>query len=59
VVRAEDRAEAANRSLSEIAGVLGVSTAPASKFRRGLRVPASRHWAVLSDLVDNPTRKSG
>lgn len=39
--------------LTEIAGALGASTSSASKFRRVLRVPASRHWAVLSDLVDN------
>jgi hypothetical protein len=38
-------------SLIEIAGALGVSTSSASKFRRGLRVPAPRHWNLLSDLV--------
>ena len=40
-------------SLIEIAGALGVSTSSASKFRRGLRVPSPRHWAVLSDLVSD------
>ncbi len=38
-------------SLQEIAGALGVSTSSASKFRRGLRVPAPRHWTVLGTLV--------
>jgi CRISPR-associated endonuclease Cas1 len=38
-------------SLTEIAGALGVSTSSASKFRRGLRVPAPRHWIVLAQLV--------
>ena len=41
----------ASLSLIEISGVLGVSTSSASKFRRGLRVPAPRHWKVLSELV--------
>jgi CRISPR-associated endonuclease Cas1 len=40
-------------SLTEIAGALGVSTSSASKFRRGLRVPAPRHWRVLSELVSD------
>jgi len=35
----------------EIAGALGVSTSSASKFRRGLQVPAPRHWATLRHLV--------
>jgi hypothetical protein len=39
-------------SLTEIAGALGVSTSSASKFRRGLRVPAPRHWAMLAALTD-------
>jgi CRISPR-associated endonuclease Cas1 len=45
-------------SLTEIAGVLGVSTSSASKFRRGLRVPAPRHWGTLADLlgIDRPIR---
>ena len=38
-------------SLIEIAGALGVSTSSASKFRRGLRVPAPRHWSTLAQLV--------
>jgi hypothetical protein len=38
-------------SLIEIAGALGVSTSSASKFRRGLRVPAPRHWQTLSELL--------
>jgi CRISPR-associated endonuclease Cas1 len=38
-------------SLTEIAGALGVSTSSASKFRRGLRVAAPRHWSVLAGLV--------
>jgi hypothetical protein len=38
-------------SLTEIAGALGVSSSSASKFRRGLRVPAARHWQVLLNLV--------
>jgi hypothetical protein len=38
-------------SLTEIAGALGVSTSSASKFRRGLRVPASRHWEALAQFV--------
>jgi hypothetical protein len=46
-------------SLTEIAGALGVSTSSASKFRRGLRVPAPRHWAALSDLVDDRDHESG
>lgn len=41
----------AELSLIEIAGALGVSTSSASKFRRGLRVPAPRHWATLAELV--------
>jgi CRISPR-associated endonuclease Cas1 len=45
----------ANLSLTEIAGALGVSTSSASKFRRGLRVPASRHWKTLAQLVGVPT----
>ncbi len=47
-------------SLVEIAGALGVSTSSASKFRRGLRVPAPRHWTVLAQLAGvetaNPKR---
>lgn len=46
-------------SLVEIAGTLGVSTSSASKFRPGLRVLASRHWAVLTDLVSSQTPESG
>jgi hypothetical protein len=46
-------------SLVEIAGTLGVSTSSASKFRPGLRVLASRHWAVLADLVSSQTSESG
>ena len=42
----------ADLSLTEIAGALGVSTSSASKFRRGLRVPAPRHWKVLAQLVN-------
>ena len=42
----------AGLSLTEIAGALGVSTSSASKFRRGFRVPAPRHWATLAELVD-------
>jgi hypothetical protein len=38
-------------SVTEIAGALGVSTSSASKFRRGLRVPAPRHWLALAGLV--------
>jgi len=38
-------------SLTEIARALGVSTSSASKFRRGLRVPAPRHWSTLAQLV--------
>ena len=38
-------------SLTEIAGALGVSTSSASKFRRGLRVPALRHSSVLADVL--------
>jgi CRISPR-associated endonuclease Cas1 len=49
----------AQLSLTEIAGALGVSTSSASKFRRGLRVPAPRHWAVLSDLVSDRAHESG
>ena len=41
----------AGLSLTEIAGARGVSTSSASKFRRGLRVPAARHWTVLAGLV--------
>jgi len=41
----------ADLSLIEIAGALGVSTSSASKFWRGLRVPAPRHWAALARLV--------
>jgi CRISPR-associated endonuclease Cas1 len=41
----------ATLSLTEIAGALGVSTSSASKFRRGLRVPAPRHWTALAGLV--------
>ncbi|MGO9150536.1 MAG: hypothetical protein ACLP1E_15860 [Acidimicrobiales bacterium] len=41
----------AELSLKEIAGALGVSTSSASKFRRGLRVPAPRHWRSLAELV--------
>jgi hypothetical protein len=41
----------AGLSLTEIAGALGVSTSSASKFRRGLRVAAPRHWSVLAGLV--------
>jgi hypothetical protein len=48
----------ADLSLIEIAGALGVSTSSASKFRRGLRVPAPRHWAVLSELVSNQDQES-
>jgi CRISPR-associated endonuclease Cas1 len=44
----------ASLSLTEIAGVLGVSTSSASKFRRGLRVPAPRHWLVLAELLSVP-----
>jgi hypothetical protein len=46
----------ADLSLTEIAGALGVSTSSASKFRRGLRVPASRHWPALTSLVDDLRR---
>ena len=45
-------------SLIEIAGALGVSTSSASKFRRGLRVPAPRHWAALAGLVSIGTDRS-
>jgi hypothetical protein len=47
-------------SLTEIAGALGVSTSSASKFRRGLRVPAPRHWTKLADLtgVDRESARS-
>jgi CRISPR-associated endonuclease Cas1 len=38
-------------SLQEIARALGVSTSSASKFRRGLRVPAPQHWRSLAELV--------
>jgi len=38
-------------SLIEIAGALGFSTTPASKFRRGLRLPALRPWQVLAELI--------
>ena len=38
-------------SLTEIAGALGVSTSSASKFRRGLRVPSTRHWSTLAILA--------
>jgi hypothetical protein len=48
----------ADLSLTEIAGPLGVSTSSASKFRRGLRVPAPRHWNVLAELVGVPTPTS-
>jgi hypothetical protein len=41
----------ADFSLIEIAGALGVSTSSASKFRRGLRVPAPRYWSFLARLV--------
>ncbi len=41
----------AELTLTEIAGALGISTSFASKFRRGLRVPAPRHWEVLAQLV--------
>ncbi len=41
----------AKLSLQEIAEALGVSTSSASKFRRGLRVPAPRHWRTLAQLV--------
>jgi hypothetical protein len=41
----------ASLSLTEIAGALGVSTSSASKFRRALRVPATRHWEALAQLV--------
>jgi hypothetical protein len=46
-------------SLIEIAGALGVSTSSASKFRRGLRIPAPRHWTTLANVlsVDPPTRR--
>jgi hypothetical protein len=44
----------AELSLIEIAGALGVSTSSASKFRRGLRVPAPRHWETLAKLVELP-----
>jgi CRISPR-associated endonuclease Cas1 len=46
----------AGLSLTEIARALGVSTSSASKFRRGLRVPASRHWTALTSLVDDLRR---
>lgn len=46
-------------SLTEIAGAIGVSTSSASKFRRGLRVPAPRHWALLSDLVGASSSAGG
>jgi CRISPR-associated endonuclease Cas1 len=49
----------AGLSLTEIAGALNVSTSSASKFRRGLRVPAPRHWTVLSDLVSDRAQESG
>jgi hypothetical protein len=39
-------------SLTEIADALGASTSSASKFRRGLRVPAPRHWTALAALVE-------
>jgi CRISPR-associated endonuclease Cas1 len=47
-------------SLTEIAGALGVSTSSASKFRRGVRVPAPRHWTKLADLtgVDSESARS-
>jgi CRISPR-associated endonuclease Cas1 len=41
----------ADLSLLEIAGALGVSTSSASKFRRGIRVPAPRHWPALVELT--------
>jgi hypothetical protein len=41
----------ADLSLMEIAGSLGVSTSSASKFRRGLCVPAPRHWPALAKLT--------
>jgi hypothetical protein len=40
-------------SLIEIARAVGVSTSSASKFRRGLRVPAPRHWATLASLGED------
>ena len=46
----------AELSLKEIAGALGVSTSSASKFRRGLRVPAPRHWRSLAELVGAESR---
>ncbi len=44
-------------SLTEIAGALGVSTSSASKFRRGLRVPAPRHWSALAGLVERDHKR--
>ncbi|MGO9197452.1 MAG: CRISPR-associated endonuclease Cas1 [Acidimicrobiales bacterium] len=38
-------------SLPAIAAATGISTSAASKFRRGLRVPAPRHWEALARLV--------
>jgi CRISPR-associated endonuclease Cas1 len=38
-------------SLPAIAAATGISTSAASKFRRGLRVPAPRHWPALASLV--------
>jgi transcriptional regulator with XRE-family HTH domain len=51
----------AQLSLTEIAGALGVSTSSASKFRRGQRVPAPRHWDLLADLVgaSSPPNRRG
>ncbi|MGO9197609.1 MAG: CRISPR-associated endonuclease Cas1 [Acidimicrobiales bacterium] len=41
----------ADVSLPAIAAATGISTSAASKFRRGLRVPAPRHWSALASLV--------
>ena len=41
----------ADMSLPAIAAATGISTSAASKFRRGLRVPAPRHWSALASLV--------
>jgi CRISPR-associated endonuclease Cas1 len=38
-------------SLPAIAAATGVSTSAASKFRRGIRLPAPRHWEALAGLV--------
>jgi CRISPR-associated endonuclease Cas1 len=38
-------------SLPAIAAATGISTSAASKFRRGIRVPAPRHWGALAELV--------